>query len=420
MCRPPHIRVTALHYKPRPCRKTQAPLTPWNDNNSSGPWGEPPKDDSGKGGSGGPRKPAGPRRPGPGQGPGAPDIEQLLNRARDHLRDLFGGPGGVKPGAIAVAGAVAVLLWAMSGVYIVQPDEEGVVTTFGAFSRRATPGLRYHLPSPIEAVEKVSVTSLNSVDVGGSKESPIPEESLMLTGDQNIVDLNFTVQWRVADAAAYLFNVRDREAVVKAVAESAMREVVGRSQLEPILSTGRGQAQTQTRELMQRILNSYKAGVDVIDVQIRDSQPPAQVVAAYQDQIRARQDAESAVNEAQTYRNRVVNEAKGDASRITQSAEGYREQVVREAQGEAARFNSVYDQYRRAPGVTRQRLYTETMQRVLQNTNKVVVDSKAASTPIILPPDVFRGGTAAQRPAPTYAAPSATPQTAPQAQGARP
>jgi membrane protease subunit HflK len=259
------------------------------------------------------------------------------------------------------------------------------------------------------------------VDIGGSKDSPVPEESLMLTGGLNIVDLNFTVQWRVSDAAAYLFNIRDREAVVKSVAESAMREVVGKTQLEPILSSGRGQVQAEVRELMQRILDSYQAGVDVVEVQIRDSQPPAQVVAAYQDQLRARQDAESAVNEAQTYRNRVVNEAKGDASRITQSAEGYAEQVSREAQGEAARFNSVYEQYRRAPGVTRQRLYTETMQRVLQNSNKVVVDGNAASTPIILPPDVFRSRSGANpRAAAPYAAPAASPSYQSQVQPAAP
>lgn len=388
---------------------------PWNDNNASGPWGEPPRDDSSKGsgqGPGGPRRPAGggggPRRPaGP---PGGPDLDQLLNQLRERGNQWFGGPGGVKPAAVAAVAGVAALLWALSGVYIVQPDEEGVVRTFGAFSRRATPGLRYHLPAPIETVEKVSVTSLNRIDVGGAQDAPIPEESLMLTGDQNIVDLNFSVQWRVSDAAAYLFNIRDRDAVVKAVAESAMREVVGRSQLEPILSTGRGQVQSEVRDLMQRVLDGYRAGVDIVDVQIRDSQPPAQVIAAYQDQIRAGQDAQSAVNEAQTYLNRVVNEAKGDASRITQSAEGYREQVTREAQGEAARFNLVYDQYRRAPAVTRQRLYTETMQRVLQNSNKVVVDGNAASTPIILPPDVFRSRAGANpRAATPYAAPAATP-----------
>ena len=384
---------------------------PWNDNNSSGPWGEPPKDGGSGGGPRGPKRPSGPR----GSGPGGIDIDHHLDRARDWLRDVFGGPGGVKPGAIAVAAAVAVLLWALSGVYVIQPDEEGVVTTFGAFSRRATPGLRYHLPSPIENVEKVSVTSLNQLVVGGSPEAPVPEESLMLTGDENIVDLNFSVQWRVSDAAKYLFNIRDRDDVVKAVAESAMREVIGKNQLQPILSTGRGQIQTEARELMQRILDNYQSGIDVVDVQVRNSQPPAQVIAAYQDQTKADQDKQSAINEAQTYSNRVVNEAKGDASRITQSAEGYAEQVTREAQGDAARFNSIYGEYRKAPGVTRQRLYLETMQRVLAANNKVVVDSHAASTPIILPPDVFRAR-AANPPQVAYAAPAAA--TSNTAQGA--
>ncbi len=406
--------MTVPVYKPHPFLpvaflKDAAPHMPWNDNNSSGPWGEPPKD-SGSGGAGArkPQRPTGPK----GGGSGGFDIDQYLDRGLNWLRQMFGGPGGVKPGAIAVAAAVGVLLWSLSGVYIVQSDEEGVVTTFGAFSRRATPGLRYHLPSPIETVEKVSVTNLNQLVIGGDTNNPVPEESLMLTGDENIVDLNFSVQWRVSDAAKYLFNIRDNTQVVKSVAESAMREVVGKNQLDPILSTGRGQVQTAARELMQRILDNYQSGIDIVDVQIRNSQPPAQVISAYQDLAKAGQDAQSAINEAQTYRNRVINEAKGDASRITQSAEGYSEQVTREAQGEAARFKSVYGEYRKAPGVTRQRLYLETMQRVLTNSNKVVVDSRAASTPIILPPDVFRGRSGAERPPSAYAAPAATPQAA--------
>src|SRR4051812_3680498 len=290
---------------------------PWNDNNASGPWGEPPKDDSSKGsnhGPGGPRRPAGggggPRRP---TGPqGGPDLDQLLNQLRERGNQWFGGPGGVKPAAIAAVAGVAALLWALSGVYIVQPDEEGVVTTFGAFSRRATPGLRYHLPSPIEQVEKVSVTSLNRIDVGGSPESPIPEESLMLTGDENIVDLNFTVQWRVADAARYLFRLTDADAAVKMTAESAMREGVGKTPVQAILSTGRGQGQAQVAELMQRTLDSWGAGVSIVEVQTRTANPPQEVIAAFRDVNNAGQDAEAAINEANTYRNRVVNEAKGD------------------------------------------------------------------------------------------------------------
>ncbi|OJU11339.1 MAG: HflK protein [Caulobacterales bacterium 68-7] len=364
---------------------------PWNDNANPGPWGSPPKDpgkdDNGgarrPGPGGGGRGPGGPRRPGGGGsgGPGGPniDFDAFARDAQDRLRNFFGGPGGVKPGAVAAVAGAAVALWALSGLYVVQPDQEGVVTTFGAYSRSATPGLRYHLPAPFESVEKVSVTTLNRVDIGGVTDASAPEESLMLTGDENIVDLQFSVQWRVKSASDYVFNLADRDAVVKSVAESAMREVVGKTPLAPILSNGRGQVQSQARILMQSILDSYRAGVEVVDVQIRNSDPPGPVVAAYRDLQKAKQDAESSINEAQA-----------ESARQRQAAIGYSEQVVREAEGESARFNSVYEQYRLAPGVTRDRLYIETMQRVLSKSNKVVIDSKGASAPIILPPDVFR------------------------------
>jgi membrane protease subunit HflK len=265
-----------------------------------------------------------------------------------------------------------------------------VVTTFGAFTDSTGPGIRYHLPTPIQAVEKVSVTSLNRLDVGGSAAADSPEESLMLTGDENIVDLDFSVTWRVADPAKYIFTVRDPETAVKAVAESAMREVVGKTQLQSVLTRGRGQVQTQAAELMQHTFDSWGAGVTVVEVQIRSANPPQEVVAAFREVANAGQGAESAINEANTYRNRVVNEAKGDGAKLIQSAQGYREQSVREAAGDAARFNQIYSEYRPAPGVTRDRLYIETMQRVLAKSNKVVVDGKGTSAPIILPPDVFR------------------------------
>jgi membrane protease subunit HflK len=296
----------------------------------------------------------------------------------------------------AIAG-VAVAAWALSGLYVVQPDEEAVVTRFGAYARSEGPGLRYHLPGPIEKVEKVSVTSLNRLDVGGGQGADIPQESLMLTGDENIVDLNFSVQWRINDAANYLFRVTDPEATVKMTAESAMREIVGKTPLQAILTTGRGQVQAQSAELMQRILDSYGAGVSVVEVQIRTANPPQEVVAAFREVANAGQDAESAVNEANTYRNRVVNEAKGDAARITQAAQAYKEQVVREAEGEADRFDAIVAEYKRAPAVTRQRLYTETMERILRRSNKVIVDTgKGGTAPIVLPPDVLRGRDAAR------------------------
>ena len=318
------------------------------------------------------------------------------------------------PSAGAALLAVAFAVWALSGVYVVQPNEQAVVTTFGSYSRSDSPGLRYHLPIPIERVEKVKVTDLNRIDIGGSTGAEVPQESLMLTGDENIVDLAFSVQWRVSNASDYLFNVKDPDDAVKAVAESAMREVIGKTKLQAVLTNGRAQVQIEAAELMQKMLDRYKAGVFIDAVQIRNANPPKAVIDSFRAVATAGQDAQSLVNEANTYRNRVTNEAKGDASRIVQSAQGYREQIVREAQGEASRFNQIYNEYKRAPAVTRQRLYIETMERVLANSNKVVVDSKSTSAPIILPPDVFRPRTSAPRAMQAPSAPAAQSSNAPQ------
>jgi modulator of FtsH protease HflK len=365
---------------------------PWNDASKPGPWGarppeRPSNDDDGRRPEGEAEPPRRPRRERRAMPPPGGDWS-AQRRFSEFLRGPDGGP--VRPRALAILAGGAVLLWLLTGVYVVQPNQQGVITTFGAFSRTDGPGLRYHLPWPFEAARLVSVTSQQSLDVGGSAEQDAPEESLMLTGDENIIDLDFSVQWRIDDAADYLFNVRDQEALLKAVAESSMREVVGRTPLQAILTTGRGQVQAQTGELMQRTLDSYGAGVRVVEVQIRSANPPQQVIAAYQDLARATQDAQASINEGNTFRNRVINEAKGTAAARVLEAQAYREQSVREAEGEAARFNQLYEQYRRAPAVTRERLYIETMQRVLAKTNKVVVDAKGASAPLILPPEVFR------------------------------
>jgi membrane protease subunit HflK len=212
----------------------------------------------------------------------------------------------------------------------------------------------------------------------------------MLTGDENIINLDFSVTWRVDDAAKYVFATRNPDEAVKAVAESAMREVVGKMPLQQIYTTGRGKVQIQVAELMQKTLNKWGVGVVIVEVQIRSANPPQEVVAAFREVANAGQDADSAVNEANTYRNRVINEAKGDAARLIQSSQGYREQSVREALGDAARFNQIYGEYRRAPGVTKDRLYLETMERVLARSNKVIVDGKGVTAPVILPPDVFQ------------------------------
>ena len=379
---------------------------PWNDNANPGPWGSPGGDDR----RDQPRKPGGgPRRP------GGPDFNAGFEELSNRLRNLMGGPGGRPRGqVVALIGGGLVLAWLASGIYQVSPSEKGVVTTFGAYSGQTDPGLNYHLPAPIQAVQKVPFTTLNKTDVGGSaaEGGEAARQSLMLTGDEQIIDIDFTVTWRVARPDAFVFAIRDPADAVKAAAESAMREVVGKMPLELIISRGRGQVQRETADILQRTLDAWGAGVTVVEVQIRSANPPPEVVAAFRDVQSAEQDADSAVNEANTYRNRVVNEAKGDAARIVQAAQGYREQAVREAQGEAARFNQIYAEYRRAPGVTRDRLYIETMQRILQQSNKVVIDAKGATAPIILPPDVFRPKTQAP------AAPSVAPEP-PLAQPAR-
>jgi len=387
---------------------------PWNDNANPGPWGSPPSGDDGERKDPPKRPGGGPRRPNsPG---GGPDLSAGIERLRQRLRGWLGGPGGpgVRPGAIAVIAAFVFGAWALSGIYQVQSNEEAVVTTFGAYSRSEAPGLRYHLPMPIEHVEKVAVTTLNRLDIGGSgtADGDIPQESLMLTSDENIVDLDFSVTWRVSNPSQFLFATRAPEEAVKSVAESAMREVIGKTLLDSILTNGRGQVQLETADLMQRTLDSWGAGVTVVEVQIRNVNPPAEVVAAFRDVQSAEQDRDSAVNEADAYRNRVVNEAKGDAAKIVQSAQGYREQSVRTATGDAARFNSIYAEYKRAPQATRDRLYLETMERVLAHSNKVVISGKGVTAPVILPPDVFRprsGPSAAPPPPQVQAAPTQQP-----------
>jgi len=372
-------------------------LMPWNDNANPGPWGSPPPDDERTGrtqrpSGGGPR---GPQRPG-----GGPDFDPF-GELRKRLGSRFGRPGGgLRPTTLGAIVAGVFVIWALSGFYVVQPNEQAVVTTFGAYSRSEGSGLRYHLPAPIEQVQKVGVTDLKKTDVGGASSADSPQESLMLTADENIVNLNFSVGWKVADAARYVFATDDTEKAVKAVAESAMREVVGTTPLDAIMTTGRRAVEIRTADAMQRTLDAWGAGVSIVNVQIRSAGPPGEVVGAFRDVNNADQQAQSAVNEANAYRNKVVNEAKGTAAKVVQDAQAYREQSVRDALGDAARFNQILAEYRRAPGVTRQRLYLETMERVMASSNKVVVSGKATTAPVILPPDVFKPRTPAPEPQP--------------------
>ncbi|HUN98488.1 MAG TPA: FtsH protease activity modulator HflK [Bradyrhizobium sp.] len=348
---------------------------PWK-NQGGGPWGSGPKGPWGSG-----PQPAGPR---------PPDLEDLLRRTQDRLQQLL--PGGHFSGAGIVLVVVAiVLIWLMSGFFRVQSEEVGVVLRFGKYVRDADPGLRYHWPYPIETVMLPKALRVNTLSIGmtliddparrGRTMRDVPEESLMLTGDENIVDVDFAVLWRIKPKASdpkaigdFLFNIQNPEGTVKAVAESAMREVIGRSDIQPILTGARTEIEQSVQELMQKTLDEYGSGILVQQVQLQKVDPPSQVIDSFRDVQAARSDQERMQNEAQTYANRVVPEARGQAAKIIQAAEGYKQQAIAEAKGQSARFLQVYDAYKLAPQVTRERIYLETMERVLGNSDKLIYD----------------------------------------------
>jgi membrane protease subunit HflK len=353
---------------------------PWS-NQGGGPWGSGPKGPWGQG----------PQSGGGGGGGGStpPDLEELLRRSQDKLRNILpGGNLGGRGIALAVLGAI--VLWGLSGFFRVELDELGVVTRFGKHVRDAQPGLNYHLPYPIEAALTPKVTVVKRTDIGmrlvedsrrGTTIRDVPEESLMLTGDENIVDVDFSVFYVVkpAGVADYLFKIQNPDSTVKAVAESAMREIIGRSNIQPILTGARQNIETQVHELMQQTLDSYQAGIQVTQVQMQKVDPPAQVIDSFRDVQAARADLERAQNEAQTYANRVVPEARGRVAQILQNAEAYKEQTVAEATGQTSRFLKIYEEYKKAPDVTRQRIYLETMERLLGGTDKIILDSNTGA-----------------------------------------
>ncbi len=352
---------------------------PWS-NQSGGPWGS---------GSRGPWG-SGPQS----QGPRPPDLEEFLRRSQDKLRNLL--PGNLGGRSITLIALAALVLWGFSGFFRVEPDELGVVLRFGQFVREAQPGLNYHLPYPIETALTPQALRVNKIDIGmrlsedmrrGPTMRDVPEESLMLTGDQNIVDVDFSVLWKVKPNSVgdYLFNVESPQGTVKAVAESAMREVIGRSNMQAILTGDRPKIEVAVQELMQKTLDDYGAGVIVQQVQLQKVDPPTQVIDAFRDVQAAQSDLVRSQNEAQTYANRVVPEARGRAAKIIQDAEAYREQTVADAKGQASRFTQVYDQYKKAPNVTRQRMYLETMERILGGTDKTIIDTGAQGGQGVVP-----------------------------------
>jgi modulator of FtsH protease HflK len=329
-----------------------------------------------------------------GQGP---DLEEMMRRMQERFRGNGGGnDAAARFGRGAgVLGAILAAGWLASGVYVINEGEQGVVTTFGAFTSVANPGLGAHWPWPVQSIRIEPVSLQRQAEIGQRNGKSYREESSMLTRDQSIVDVNFIVQWRIKDIKSYVFNVRSPDELVFAVAESAMREVVGQRDLDQIITTQRSEVQNSTRELMQRTLDSYKVGVEIAQVQLQSAAAPAEVIDAFNDVLRAEQEAEATINEANSYRNQIVPQARGDAQKQLQDASAYREQVVREAKGEAARFNQIYEQYRLNPRVTRQRLYLETVERVYGGANKVIVDGKAGSLNY-LPLDRLLGAKPAQ------------------------
>lgn len=369
---------------------------PWNSNqggNGGGPWGNPPGGGGGgqspwgrPGGSGGPN-------PGPGQQP--PDFEELIRKGQDRFRKAVPGGFGGRRG-IGIGLVVLLLVWLATGIYRVQPDEVGVVMRFGEFVRTEQPGLRYALPAPIERVEKPTVTRVNRIEIGFRSEAAatagfrsraaqgardVPEESLMLTGDENIIDIDFVVLWKI-DAAApedFLFNIRRPEETVQKAAESAMREVIGRTPIQQALTEDRNAIQRETQLILQAMLDEYQAGVTINGVELQDVKAPEQVIDAFDDVQRARADRERATNEAEAYRNRIVPEARGAAERILQAAQAYREEVIARATGEAERFRQVYQAYDQSRDVTGRRLYLETLEQVLERSNKIIIGSDVGS-----------------------------------------
>ncbi len=364
----------------------------------------------------------------PGWGPrnndGPPDLDEMLRQFSRKLNGLFGKTGGSRPdpeepgaGAFAIApilGLVAVI-WMATGFYIVDQGSRGIVLRFGKHVETTMPGPRWHVPYPIESVTVVNMEQVRTLEVGyrsagegGPARSKELRESLMLTDDENIIDLQFAVQYNLKSPDDYLFTNRTVEDAVRGTAETAIREIVGKSKMDFVLYEGREEVAVRAKKLMQEILDRYKSGINIVNVTMQNAQPPEQVQAAFDDAVKAGQDLERQKNEGQAYANDVIPKARGTAARLLEEAAGYKLRVVNEAQGNASRFNQVYAQYERAPEVTRQRLYLDAQEQILSSVSKVVVDQKGGGNLLYLPLDKLMATTGAAAPTadPAMAAPA--------------
>jgi membrane protease subunit HflK len=364
----------------------------WDDNGGNkgrNPWG------SNQGGSNGGRKNpwgSGGGNKGPsggGRGPDQPDLDDILSRMQDGMKGFM--PGGFGGGKVILAGIGALaVLWLASGLYIVNPGEHAVVQRFGAWVRTVdTEGLKYHLPAPLENVSKFNVNEIRTMNIGFTGPAgrtgttvagrDVPEESLMLTSDFNIVDLDFVIQWNISSAEEFIFNIESPENTLRKVAQSAIREVVGQTRMFQIITTERGVVADNAKAIMQQILNDYKSGINITQVLINSAEVHPDVQSAFQDVQSAKQDAEDVQNRAQAYREDIIPKARGAASRVTQEAQAYKQSVVARAAGYADRFNSVLSAYQGGQDVTKERMYIETMESVLKNAQKIILDGKSGN-----------------------------------------
>ncbi len=378
-------------------------------------------------------KPGGPR--GPNQGP--PDLEEIWRDFNRKLNGLFGGKkggggngGGDGPrmpqidlnprflsGGIGLLIALVIVVWMASGFYIVDQSQRGIVLQFGKYKETTDPGLRWHFPYPIQSHELVNLSGVRTVEIGyrGSERNKVLKEALMLTDDENIVNIQFAVQYILKDPVDYLFNNRHPDEAVIGAAETAVREIVGKSRMDFVLYEGREQIAAQAAQLMQEILDRYQSGILISKVTMQNAQPPEQVQAAFDDAVKAGQDRERQKNEGQAYANDVIPKAKGTAARLLEEAAGYKQRVISTAEGDASRFKQIQTEYAKAPEVTRQRMYLETMQQIYNNTSKVLVDAKGQGNLLYLPLDKLMQAASA-----VPAAPSTEPVPANAAAPARP
>ncbi len=346
-----------------------AQLMAWNDNNNQNPWG--------------------------GNGQTPPELDAVIKDFKNKFDNFFGGKkttessegGTPSAGGFKYIFILALLVWALSGIYIIDPAEKGVVLRFGAFQEETSQGPHWHLPYPIETLNRINVEQIRTAEIGfrnvvnGNRRfgGNVSSESLMLTKDENMIDAKFAVQYKINDVQAYLFNVVNPDTTLRHVSESAIRQVVGQNSMDYILTEGRVNVADSVKEKSQKLLDLYKTGLVITTVNMQDAQPPEQVQAAFSDAVKAREDKQRLINEAQTYANDILPKARGKAARMLEESKAYKSEVVSKSEGEASRFEQILAEYEKAPEVTKERLYRETMENVFASTSKVVVDSKANS-----------------------------------------